>query len=540
MSRSYVPAFVSAALGKAQQAFADATSAPLCSLSETAVVSLLKNITNGQLNIQTPSRTYSFPEKLSSDGSQTDLLQVQLTVRNPTFWLRLAAMGDLGFAEAYMYGEVECDDLIKVFMLFLRNSEQLSALGSGLSRFLRIPQKYAGARIVNTITNARSNISAHYDISNAMFMGFLSKDMTYSSAIYPELDGDLNPIAKKLQMQLGSMPTTRVTSATASPPALDDASSLSSSSSSTALTEALFGKKSTRAQLDADIIGLPEHAAEEEDPLYQAQIRKLQHIIRKADIRPGHRVLEIGSGWGSMSMLIATSIPGATVDTLTLSVQQAALARERIRAAGLGLGYGEASRVRVHLMDYRAMPAEWEGKFDRVVSIEMIEAVGQEYLETYWGKIDWALKKDTGVGVIQGITLPEARFDAYTRELDFIRKWVFPGGFLPTFSLLVETMNRASHGRLVVESVSNIGPHYARTLREWRERFEVKFEDVIVPALKAEHQELTTREDIEVFRRKWIFYYAYCEIGFTARLLGDHIITFTREGNVDYGCQVFE
>lgn len=114
--------------------------------------------------------------------------------------------------------------------------------------------------------------------------------MTYSSAIYLELDGDLNPIAKKLQMQLGSMPTTRVTSATASPPALDDASSLSSSSSSTALTEALFGKKSTRAQLDADIIGLPEHAAEEEDPLYQAQIRKLRHIIRKADIRPGHRV----------------------------------------------------------------------------------------------------------------------------------------------------------------------------------------------------------------------------------------------------------
>ncbi|OCH86874.1 cyclopropane-fatty-acyl-phospholipid synthase [Obba rivulosa] len=510
MSRSYVPAFVSSALNKAQQALVDATSAPLCSLSETAVIR-------------------------------------QLTVRNPTFWLRVAAMGDLGFAEAYMYGEVECDDLIRVFMVFLRNSEQLSALGSGFSRFLRIPQKYAGARIVNTITNARSNISAHYDISNAMFMGFLSKDMTYSSAIFPELDGDLDPIAKKLQMQLGNCsPATHVTSATTSPPALDDTSSLSSSSSSTALGEVLFDKKSTdkkstRAKPDTDIIGLPEHASEEEDPLYQAQMRKLRHIIRKADIRPGHRVLEIGSGWGSMSMLIATSIPGTTVDTLTLSVQQAALARERIRAAGLGLGYGEASRVRVHLMDYRAMPAEWEGKFDRVVSIEMIEAVGQEYLGTYWEKIDWALKKDTGVGVIQGITLPEARFDAYVRELDFIRKWVlFPGGFLPTFALLVETMTRASHGRLVVESASNIGPHYARTLRDWRERFEARFEDIVVPALKAEHQELTTREDIEVFRRKWIFYYAYCEIGFTARLLGDHIITFTREGNVDYGCQVFE
>lgn len=155
MSRSYVPAFVSAALGKAQQAFADATSAPLCSLSETAVVrqvfhghiqccshvtmrfSLLKNITNGQLNIQTPSRTYSFPEKLSSDGSQTDLLQVQLTVRNPTFWLRLAAMGDLGFAEAYMYGEVECDDLIKVFMV-------------GLSLYIRVIRRTTIASGRNT------------------------------------------------------------------------------------------------------------------------------------------------------------------------------------------------------------------------------------------------------------------------------------------------------------------------------------------------------------------------------------------------------
>ena len=129
-------------------------------------------------------------------------------------------------------------------------------------------------------------------------------------------------------------------------------------------------------------------------------MRKLRHIIRKADIRPGHKVriqapqtfvrepnltrsiapvllqvLEIGSGWGSMSLLITSTIPGTTVDTLTLSTQQAELARKRAAAAGL------SDRIRVHLMDYRNMPPEWEGAFDRVVSVEMVEAVGREYME---------------------------------------------------------------------------------------------------------------------------------------------------------------
>ncbi len=143
-----------------------------------------------------------------------------------------------------------------------------------------------------------------------------------------------------------------------------------------------------------------EAEAEAESPLEAAQYRKLHHIIRKADIRPGHRVrilrfahwsdaadtyhlprawheqvLEIGSGWGSMSLLITSTIPGTTVDTLTLSTQQAELARQRAADAGL------SDRIRVHLMDYRDMPAEWEGAFDRLISVEMVEAVGKEYME---------------------------------------------------------------------------------------------------------------------------------------------------------------
>lgn len=177
-----------------------------------------------------------------------------------------------------------------------------------------------------------------------------------------------------------------------------------------------------------------DHAHNDTDELYDAQIRKLSHIIKKAKIQPGNRVLEIGSGWGSMAILIAQTIADTTVDTLTLSVQQQTLARERIKAAGL------QDRITVHLMDYRAMPPHWEGKFDRVVSIEMIEAVGAEFLVTYWKQVDWAMKKKDGVGVVQVITIPEARaclgcdlfyqtdvtigFERYIREIDFIRKWV--------------------------------------------------------------------------------------------------------------------
>lgn len=255
-----------------------------------------------------------------------------------------------------------------------------------------------------------------------------------------------------------------------------------------------------------------------EDELYEAQIRKLRHIITKARIESGHRVLEIGSGWGSMAILICQTYSDVTVDTLTLSVQQQALARQRIEAAGF------KDRITVHLMDYRAMPAEWEGAFDRVVSVEMIEAVGKEFLDTYFARLDWALNLKTGVGVIQVITIPEARFERYMQEIDFIRKWVrllfvcwglqltflqiFPGGFLPTLTLLMQTLEKGSNGKLIVDSVSNIGPHYARTLREWRKRFLASFNDIVIPALKKDYPDVMCgprgKEEIEVFRRKWL------------------------------------
>ncbi|EIN13054.1 CFS1-like protein [Punctularia strigosozonata HHB-11173 SS5] len=471
----------------------------------------MQNITHGQLRVLSTSHIYTFPAPGSQAEKDNDMpnLKAELRVVNDVFWLRLCTMSDLGFAEAYMYGDVECDDLVSLFLMFVYNRSNLASLNTKLSYLFTLPQKITSYRFLNTIGNSRSNISAHYDISNDMFAGFLSEDMTYSCAIFDDLDGDLKHGSADRSSWSGGQGLRRLTSS-----ASQDFPSLPHQSSET---------------LSASL---------ENDTLYAAQLRKLRHIIDKARIMPNQRVLEIGSGWGALAILIAQTVPGTTVDTLTLSSAQQTLAEQRIAAAGL------SDRVRVHLMDYRAMPAEWEGVFDRVVSIEMAEAVGKEFLETYWGKIEWAMKREGAVGVVQCITIPEPRFERYMVEIDFIRKWViFPGGFLPTLTYLMETLQKGSQSRLIVDSVSNIGPHYARTLREWRRRFLAKFEEAIVPALVREHPEVMSgdrgREEVEVFKRKWICD-CYCEVGFTTRTLGDHIVTFTREGYEDYGCQVYQ
>ncbi|KAK7048530.1 S-adenosyl-L-methionine-dependent methyltransferase [Favolaschia claudopus] len=470
---------------------------PLARLSEAAVVALMQNIDKGQLRVLTYSHIYSFPTPgVPADEQEC---KAELRVVNDSFWIRLCLMSDLGFAEAYMYGDVECDDLVSLFNIFLDNRKRLSNLSSNASYLFTLPQKLTSYRFLNTIGNSRSNISAHYDISNDMFAGILLYH--YSCAIFKDLDGDMKDGVVRSEWSGG-----------------EGLRRLGRSASSTII--------STTSESGVD-------------ELYEAQIRKLSHIVKKAKILPGHRVLEIGSGWGSMAIHIAQTVEGTTVDTLTLSIQQQTLAQERIAAAGL------SDRITVHLMDYRNMPAEWDALFDRVVSIEMIEAVGSEFLVGYWKTVDRVLKPVGGVGCVQCITIPEARFERYIQEIDFIRKWaIFPGGFLPTLTLLLRSMEEGSSGRLVVDGVENIGPHYARTLREWRRRFLYQFDSVIVPALKREYPNVMNgprgEKEIDVFKRKWIYYYCYCEVGFTSRTLGDHIITFTREGCTDYGCTVYD
>ncbi len=231
------------------------------------------------------------------------------------------------------------------------------------------------------------------------------------------------------------------------------------------------------------------------ETLEEAQETKLQYFIKQAKIKETDHVLEIGTGWGSFA-IAAVKKTGCKVTSLTLSKEQKELAEKRIAAEGY------SDHIKVLLCDYRALPAPKGGFYDKVVSIEMLEAVGREYLNTYFNCIDRLLKPHGGIGVFQCITMPENRYEAYSKGEDFIRKYIFPGGHLPTVSQLVGNIERGSEGTLVVDNLLNIGGHYAKTLRLWRQNFEKTFNSRIRPALLEEHGGMTEK-DIELFRRKW-------------------------------------
>ena len=271
-----------------------------------------------------------------------------------------------------------------------------------------------------------------------------------------------------------------------------------------------------------------------QETLEQAQYRKLCRFVNNARIKSTDHVLEIGTGWGSFAIL-AVEKTGCKVTSLTLSDEQKRLAEERIRKAGF------QNKIKVMLCDYRSLSTPREqDKYDKVVSIEMLEAVGAEFLETYFRCIDQLLKSDGGVAVFQCITMPESRYEAYSKSDDFIRRYIFPGGHLPTITQLLDAIRAGSSSktdppRLIPENVENIGPHYAKTLRLWRQSFMQNFSSKIKPALLVEHSEGGKRmneEDVELFRRKWEYYFSYCEAGFATKTLGDVIITVGREGAV--------
>ncbi|KAI4123524.1 MAG: hypothetical protein LQ338_005224 [Usnochroma carphineum] len=256
--------------------------------------------------------------------------------------------------------------------------------------------------------------------------------------------------------------------------------------------------------------------------LEDAQNLKLQYFIKAAKLKASDHVLEIGTGWGSFA-IAAVRTTGCRITSLTLSHEQKELAEERIAAAGF------QDHIEVLLCDYRALPAPKEGLYDKVVSIEMLEAVGREYLDTYFECVHRLLKPDGGIAVFQCITMPETRYEAYAKSEDFIRKYIFPGGHLPTISQLVGSIDRGSKATLMVDSILNIGGHYAKTLRLWRDSFERNFDGRIRPALLKEHKNMSDK-DVELFRRKWQYYFTYCEAGFITKTLGDVIITVGREG----------
>ena len=362
----------------------------------------------------------------AADPSQT--LRAHLRIHDPAFYRMAAFNGSVGVGQAYMEGIWDCDDLVSLVRILVRNRERLDAMDSGLARLGGALMKGIHALARNTRSGSRRNIAAHYDLGNALFELFLDENMMYSSAIFQN----------------------------------------------------------------------------EGESLETASFRKLEHICRKLDLQPHHRVVEIGTGWGGFALHAAKHY-GCHVTTTTISREQHALATQRVRDAGL------QSRITLLLEDYRDL----EGTYDRVVSIEMIEAIGHQYLDTYFGKVGSLLKPD-GEALIQAITIEDHRYAQALDSVDFIKRFIFPGSFIPSVSAMASAMGKASDLRLF--NLEDIGPSYALTLRAWRERFNARLPQVLALGYDAR------------FVRMWDFYLAYCEGGFRERSIGDVHLWLTKPG----------
>jgi cyclopropane-fatty-acyl-phospholipid synthase len=244
---------------------------------------------------------------------------------------------------------------------------------------------------------------------------------------------------------------------------------------------------------------------DESDTLEIASTRKLERICRKLDLQPTDRVVEIGTGWGGFALYAAQHY-GCHVTTTTISREQHALASERITAAGL------SDRVSLLLKDYRDL----EGQYDKLVSIEMVEAIGAPYLDVYFEKLGNLLKPD-GLALLQAITIEDHRYAQALNSVDFIKRHVFPGSFIPSISALLASKTRSSD--LALTQLEDFGHSYALTLKAWRERFMAH-----LPQVRAQGFEGR-------FIRMWEFYLAYCEGGFRERSIGVAHLLLAKPGN---------
>ncbi|MGX5672964.1 cyclopropane-fatty-acyl-phospholipid synthase family protein [Thermomonas sp. XSG] len=265
-----------------------------------------------------------------------------------------------------------------------------------------------------------------------------------------------------------------------------------------------LGNDFFRLFLSADLMYSSAYWAGDDDTLEAASTRKLDVICRKLALNPGDHVVEIGTGWGGFALHAARHY-GCRVTTTTISREQHDLAAARIQQAGLG------ERVTLLQSDYRDL----DGQYDKLVSIEMIEAVGADFQDSYFSQIGRLLKPE-GLALVQAITIEDHRYEQALKSVDFIKRHVFPGCFIPSVSAMLASKTRSSDLALV--ALEDFGLSYARTLHAWRERFLAQ-----LAAVRAQGFD-------ERFIRMWEFYLAYCEGGFRERAIGVSHLLMARPG----------
>ncbi|KAL7925969.1 Mycolic acid cyclopropane synthetase domain-containing protein [Trichoderma austrokoningii] len=414
----------------------------LQSAARSSVFQVLKRIQHGCLTVTTQYANEKSQSVTFDNGSSESDLGLVVVIKNPQVFVRLCQGFDMGIAESYMAQDLECDNFVGLFSLYIRNKDFLSAYaGSILYTFLPRAAQYLLP--ANDTINALKNASFHYDTSNKHFAGFLSPDMNYSSAIW---------------------------------------------------------------------------SGEPGESLESAQRRKVQTILDKADISATDHILDIGCGWGNLA-ITAVQQTGCRLTGLTLSAEQKTLAEERIKAAGL------SEKITILLCDYHRAPVPERG-YDRIISIEMLEHVGNKFMNTYFEHISKYLRPNGGRMVIQGITKINSLNASGQALGDFLYHYIFPGGYLPTINQLLTSIHDGSDGKLEVETVQSIGPHYVHTLQSWNDNFEANW-DSIREDFMGKNPEATDLK-IEAHRRRWIYYFQYCLAIFKMRVLDDYIISAIR------------
>ena len=375
-------------------------------LSDKLVFNILAGINVGYLEI------INYQGEVFKFGNPQDNLKAKLKIKKPNFSFNLIKGGSIGFAESYMRGEFETDNLSNLIEITARNIKIIYKF-SGLLDF-PIINFLKRIFIKNTKNRSKENIAKHYDLGNDFFSLWLDETLTYSSGIFSDTTKDLS----------------------------------------------------------------------------EAQNNKYQKMIDLIKPNHGDRVLEIGCGWGGFAEYLGKKYD-VKLDCITISKKQFEYAKRRIHNCGLN------EKVNIEIKDYRDL----KNKYNSIASIEMIEAVGQNYLESYFKTIKKNLSTD-GRAAIQAITIDDSLFDRYKTKQDFIQKYIFPGGFLPSKNSLNKYV---SDNGLTIKSYDSYADHYANTLAIWKNEFNRKWD-----LIKKQGFDLT-------FKRMWEFYLSYCEAGFKSK-----------------------
>jgi len=374
---------------------------------------LLKQLDHGSIRIKEGKSEYCF------SGKHHPREEVIVTVYDPGVYKQFILMGTNGISSSYFDKRWDCNNLLQLFDVILKNKPLFKKMDSGITKLFLLRDTFVGLFSKVNFHKAKVNILKHYDLSNAFFKQFLDEKMMYSCAVYDHDDLSLD----------------------------------------------------------------------------QAAEYKLKKICDKLALTPNDHLLEIGTGWGGLA-LYAHKHYGCKVTTTTISDQQYHYVKNLIEKENV------ANHVTLLNQDFRCL----EGKYDKIVSVEMIEAVGFKLFPDFFKKIN-GLLKDNGLFLLQCITINDDDYERAKFEVDFIKKYIFPGGCLPSVATIKKIVNNQT--QLQLQDFEDIGLHYVRTLVEWRRNFHHNLANIFSLGFS------------QSFARMWEYYFSYCQAGFQNKHISD-------------------